>query len=92
MLHLFQSTHSQGVRLKRGTLICLAPSFQSTHSQGVRRARVLSANVNFHYFNPRTHKECDRANVGKIRLPDDFNPRTHKECDVEVQVAEFEYR
>ena len=33
------------------------------------------------YFNPRTHKECDRVNLYIMKKTFYFNPRTHKECD-----------
>ncbi len=33
------------------------------------------------YFNPRTHVECDKIELGEIAGSNYFNPRTHVECD-----------
>ncbi|XOQ55596.1 MAG: hypothetical protein ACFWTI_10300 [Lactobacillus helveticus] len=33
------------------------------------------------YFNPRTHKECDKKDFQLPARVNYFNPRTHKECD-----------
>ena len=79
---LFQSTHSQGVRRKptNTRLSKLKISIHAlTRSATDRQRADQSAD---HYFNPRTHKECD-ANVKarKLKISKNFNPRTHKECD-----------
>ena len=34
------------------------------------------------YFNPHTHKGCDRQRVDLYVGEDDFNPHTHKGCDL----------
>ena len=48
-----------------------------------KSATAIYVNVNRNrvYFNPRTHKECDKGTsiCGFIKIY--FNPRTHKECD-----------
>ena len=62
---LFQSTHSQGVRLTKQVQDATAQIFQSTHSQGVRPNNQVRA-VTSNDFNPRTHKECDKVTTNHI--------------------------
>ena len=89
---LFQSTHSQGVRL-----------FQVSKTRGINyisiHALTRSATIVqllsqplLSYFNPRTHKECDLSAVYFVLCSEDFNPRTHKECDVSLDLQSWTYK
>ena len=78
---LFQSTHSQGVRLTSQRLDARF-SFISIHALTRSATHVcLLVYQQIRNFNPRTHKECDANWQTSFHCACYFNPRTHKECD-----------
>ena len=78
---VFQSTHSQGVRLFVLIVFSVWMLFQSTHSQGVRQqckaviewALCISIHALTRSATPDLYLLLPKVNY--------FNPRTHKECD-----------
>ena len=76
----FQSTHPQGVRLKRKSLVTCLKLFQSTHPQGVRLNILVLACMLFQFQS--THPQGVRLTLDThSRRFGHFNPRTLKGCD-----------
>ena len=79
---IFQSTHSQGVRLKTLPKPTILGGYFNPRTHKECDRRVVPTAQSKRYFNPRTHKECDLNAFTPAKCTKNFNPRTHKECDI----------